>query len=132
MVEIEDGTANNIVDYTKGLLLILHSEIKKWSILPQKNSNDSLVLVRGGCYSYSWPPKTFYHEYWIFDTRNLKTSKNELWLRTIVNSRDVQHPMDINWDRSQTFFTALDGIEIFRRDNHCYMTETLSPYIMIL
>lgn len=70
LVEIEDGTANSIVNGIKGLLLVLNIEIKKMigigtdnatvmigtnngvhALLKNETGNDNLVLVRSVCHS---------------------------------------------------------------------------------
>lgn len=168
LVEIEDGTANSIVNGIKGLLLVLNIEIKKMigigtdnatvmtgtnngvhALLKNETGNDNLVLVRCVCHSlqlalshaseetlprnvefliretYNWfshsSNRRLYYKN-IYQTINC--GSEPLLIPQMCNTRWISIEPAVNrileqWVELKLLF------EVARRDNHCYMAETL-------
>lgn len=168
LVEIEDGTANSIVNGIKGLLLVLNIEIKKMigigtdnatvmtgsnngvhALLKNETGNDNLVLVRCVCHSlqlalshaseetlprnvefliretYNWfshsSNRRLYYKN-IYQTINCRSEP--LLIPQMCNTRWVSIEPAVKrileqWVELKVLF------EVARRDNHCYMAETL-------
>lgn len=168
LVEIEDGTANSIVNGIKGLLLVLNIEIKKMigigtdnatvmtgtnngvhALLKNETGNDNLVLVRCVCHSlqlalshaseetlprnvefliretYNWfshsSNRRLYYKN-IYQTINC--GSEPLLIPQMCNTRWISIEPAVKrileqWVELKVLF------EVARRDNHCYMAETL-------